>query len=96
MKTHHPNYGQPALFIDCEWIAETPRMGEVCNPATSEKLSEFPKAESWIFDVNIPGKKQEECRAILLGWASELLRRAQGGRGFGLLHVRASTRECGG
>jgi len=43
---HHPDYGQPALFVDGEWIVETQRKGEVFNPATGEVLSQFPMAES--------------------------------------------------
>lgn len=44
MKIHHPSYGQPALFIGCDWITETPCMGEVYNPATGKKLADFPMA----------------------------------------------------
>jgi len=43
---HHPDYGQPALFVNGDWIVETPRTGEVFNPATGEVLASFPMAES--------------------------------------------------
>lgn len=45
MTTIHPGYGQPALFVDGEWITETTQMGEVFNPATGEVLAPHPIAE---------------------------------------------------
>ena len=41
----HPDYAVPALYIDGEWITETPRKGDVWNPATGEVLASFPFAE---------------------------------------------------
>jgi succinate-semialdehyde dehydrogenase/glutarate-semialdehyde dehydrogenase len=45
MSIHHPGYGQPALYVDGEWIPETNSSGEVHNPATGELLATFPMAE---------------------------------------------------
>ena len=46
MTPHHPEYGQPALFVDGAWIAETPNMGQVSNPATGKILAAFPMADA--------------------------------------------------
>ena len=45
MTTQNPEYGRPALFVDGKWITDTPRSGEVINPATGEVLASFPIAE---------------------------------------------------
>lgn len=82
MITYHPDYGQPALFVDGDWIAESSRMSEVFNPTTGEVLASFPMAEPDHIDRALVSSlaafsvwsrlTQEERSAIMRAAAGEL------------------------